>query len=155
MLRRDPRLVVGFRASGNSRAIGSWAGDVGLADFACGALRLLVRGEELSHPGAVDEVARTAEEGGEEEVEEDSKHCEWGSGVRDEGGSVHLRIEDRDWSLDDADGFVERGDFAELALWMLDNSCNAQNQILWVQFSVDDIFETVGFAGGNLNTRAR
>lgn len=83
MLGRDPALVVCHSGRGDGRPVGAYhrhlvgrvdalgAARGGLGALAAFAAPRLLQ-EEGADPGRVDEVARPGEEGGEEEVEEDS-----------------------------------------------------------------------------------
>lgn len=83
MVCRDPALVVSLSTAGDGRAISTNNADlVGGVDLlgttrgALGALTTLAAAallrEESGDPGVVDEVAGTAKDGGENEVEEDA-----------------------------------------------------------------------------------
>jgi len=83
MLRWDPRLIVSFRTGCDSRTVSTDDGDlVGGVDLLAAAGRLLgafaalaaaaLLWEERGDPGCVDEVAGSAESGGEEKVEKNA-----------------------------------------------------------------------------------
>lgn len=159
----DPALVVGLGAGGDGRAVGAddghLVGRVDLLGLAGGALRALAAlaaaallREERRDPGVVDEVAGAAERGGEEEVEEDAVF------VKSEGFSLcstrwaqnsHLRVEEADGRLDDADGLVVDLLGVDLAGGALEDGGEVEAQVLRVHLGREGVGEALALAGGD------
>ena len=155
MLWGNPALVVGLCAGGGGGGISGVGGGrlrrIGLLGLACFGRRLLAVREQLPHPRAVDEPARTAEERPQEQVQEDPRRRVSVAFACGAACCVHLRVEDRDRCFHDADCAVVGRDFAELARRMLDDGREQQAKVLRVQLRVDAVLQSVSFAGSDRN----
>lgn len=172
MMSRDPTLIIRRRAARHSRSIRSDHTDLvcrvdllptvrrASCPFASFALTALLR-EECRNPGAIDEIARAAEQAGEEEVEEYSKHpfrlehgfCETRLGGRQRGVGldIHLRIKNARVGLDHTNCLVEGLNGVSIALVVRDHGREAQLQFLRVQLRHEAIAHTLAGGGRDLH----
>ena len=166
MLRRNPALIVGLRASSDSRAIGTHNSNLlggidllGASRGLLGALATLATalllGEEGGDPGVVDKIDGSDKSGKEDDVQEYARR-EISNRVPKEGGdsSIHLWVKDAGGGLDDGDGLVVGGNGEEVVLLVLDHGDELQTEVLGVHLGGEAIGQRLLLAGGDLQAIA-